>query len=73
MNGTKTHPLGDRKILRELIKNMSKKDLIFLVMILFFTFILLVIALTNMPPFYKFLIIIGMFILIALYISKKKK
>ena len=66
------HPLQDKGFLKALMEKMSKKDLVFLVMILFFTFLISVLMF-NMGSTEKFIIIIGMFLLIGIYIFPYNK
>lgn len=66
------NPLFDKGFLEKLIKKMSKKDLIFLVMILFFAFVLMVpLLMKDITPSQKFLVVLGMFMLIAIYLIRK--
>ena len=65
-----THPLQNKAIINKFIKELPKKDLIFLIMILFFIFILILIFATNFDVKSKLLIIFGMFALIASYFRR---
>ena len=70
-NKVKNHPLLDQEFVKTLALEMDKKDLIFLVLILFLTLVLIVVFLSNLQPRDKFFIVIGMLILIAYYIKIK--